>query len=183
MRYWMVDSQRAPQGPFERSEVERRILAERVEPSRLVCPEGGQAWVTAAEAFPALFARPAERSGTVAPTSDEPFRVQGAPKVAPPPPPRQPQFTPAPAAGGDRALGYFVPVGVEPFSLAAGYLGLLSLAGGCLGPISVVVSIIGFVRLRKQPGQRGHVRCAIGLVGGLLGSVMLALIIVASASR
>lgn len=172
MRYWMVDSQRAAQGPFEEAEIERRILTEGIEPTRLVCPEGGQAWIEAREAFPAVFAarsaprQAGSRGGAAAPAR---------PPTTPPPPragvPSQPS--------GPGALGYVVPVGVEPCSLAAGYLGLFSLLGGCAAPFALGFAVAGLVRLRTRPHLRGHVRCAIGILGGLLGAAIFVLILIA----
>jgi len=160
MRYWMVDAQRTPQGPFEREEIVRRIGAERIEPTRLVCAEGAQEWVEIQREFPSLFGLGAPRStpATTPPTSPPPRPVLAA--------------QPSSAPEGPGAVGYVVPLGVEPCSLAAGYLGLLAPIGGCTAPFAIGCAIAGFVRLRTRPHLRGHVRCAIGLIGGLIGLVI-----------
>ena len=187
MRYWMVYSKRTPEGPFEQAELERRILAEGVEPSRLVCPEGGQAWIEARDAFPALFAapplQPNDRFGSVhLADAGESIRLDDftARRRAPPTTPPAPSSIQLPLPEGRGALAYLVPIGVEPCSFAAGYLGILSLFGGCAAPFAFGFGIAGLVRLRRRPHLRGHVRCAFGFLGGLLGLGIGALLLIAS---
>lgn len=163
MRYWMVDTQRVPQGPFERDEIVRRIGAEAIEPTRLVCPEGGSAWVEIRSEFPGVF------------LDVHPSGAMGLQPAAPSAPPTTRPMGQGPHGGaptGPGTVGYLVPLSVEPCSLAAGYLGLLSPIGGVLAPFALGFAIAGLVRLRKRPHLRGHVRCAIGIVGGLIGLVI-----------
>lgn len=177
MRYWMVDAQRAPQGPFERDEIVRRIGAEQIEPTRLVCAEGAQEWVEIQREFPALYGS----FGVLEPGGAS-AEVRRAPPTSPPPRPAA-GARPSSAPEGPGAVGYVVPLGVEPCSLAAGYLGLLAPIAGCTAPFAVGLAIAGFVRLRTRPHLRGHVRCAIGLVGGLVGLVIGAMIVVSLFTR
>jgi hypothetical protein len=163
MRYWMVDAQRTPQGPFEREEIVRRIGAERIEPTRLVCAEGAQEWVEIQREFPALYGS----FGVVEPDGAS-SEVRRTPPTSPTPRPVS-AAQPSRAPEGPGAVGYVVPLGVEPCSLAAGYLGLLAPIGGCTAPFAIGLAIAGFVRLRTRPHLRGHVRCTIGIIGGLIG--------------
>lgn len=164
MRYWIVSADRKAEGPFEMEEVTRRAQSGQVSHDTLVCPEGGSAWIAAGEEFPMLFrsSRPPEI----------PIGLAEPPRPAPPP---MPSYAPRPVVapvGDDTAMKVLLPVAVDPVCLLAGYLGLLSLLG-FFAPFGLALGIWGLVRLRNNPGQRGHVRAVIGIVGGAIGMVVL----------
>lgn len=103
------------------------------------------------------------------------------PPRPPPVPPRPPPATaPAPTADAiaEPLLEYAVPINVNFWAIAAGYLGLFSLLG-VPGPFALATGIVALVQLRKTPHVRGHVRAWIGIVLGALGTVGLLLSIVA----
>jgi hypothetical protein len=80
-----------------------------------------------------------------------------------------------------KSLEGIVPVNTSGWAIAAGYLGLFSLLG-LPGPFAIACGIVALVRLRKQPGVRGHVRAWIGILLGGLGTASLLLIMIASAA-
>ncbi|MEY3141912.1 MAG: hypothetical protein RLY21_405 [Planctomycetota bacterium] len=172
MRYWIVSSERKPEGPFEIEEVTRRVQAGQLSSDTLVCPEGGSAWIAAGEEFPMLFrgARPPELPIGLA----EPSR---------PAPPPMPAYAPQPTAapkGDDTAMKVLIPLAVDPVCLVAGYLGLLSLLM-FFAPFAIGFGIWGLVRLRNMPDQRGHVRAVIGIAGGCIGMLLLVGLVIGSA--
>ena len=73
-----------------------------------------------------------------------------------------------------------LPVGRSGWAIAAGYLGLFSMVL-LPAPVSVIVSIIAIKDIRKSKDsahpKHGMGRAIFGLVMGVLGSVILALIL------
>jgi hypothetical protein len=96
--------------------------------------------------------------------------------------PYQPPALPPqpPAAGGtdDALLRMLVPVGRSPYAIAAGYLGLFSLAFCFLGPVAVVLGMLAIRDMRKNPHLTGLPRAILGIVLGLVGTVGFAAVIV-----
>ncbi len=80
----------------------------------------------------------------------------------------------APAIGDDPAMRMLLPVGRSGWSIAAGYLGLVSVLG-LPGPIALVVSIVAIVDLRHHRTKRGWGRAIFGLIMGALGTAGLCL--------
>lgn len=78
-----------------------------------------------------------------------------------------------------------LPVGRSGWAIAAGYLGLLSVTL-LLAPISILVSIVAIVSIRKSVGKdevkRGMGRAIFGLVMGVFGTVGLVVLIVGEMS-
>lgn len=173
MRYWIVSAERKAEGPFEMAEVTRRAQSGQLSRDTLVCPEGGSAWIAAGEEFSTLF--------RASQPPEIPIGLAEPPRPAPPP---MPSYAPQPVAApaDDAAMKVLIPLAVDPVCLAAGYLGLLSLLG-FFAPFGLACGIWGFARLRTRPGQRGHVRAVIGIVGGLIGMVVLAGVLITAASR
>jgi hypothetical protein len=86
----------------------------------------------------------------------------------------------AAAAVPDPTLAAIVPVGRTGLSIAAGYLGLLSLLpvlSPCLGPAAVVVSILAIRELKANPERKGMGRAVFGLVVGGLVCVAIVVLI------
>lgn len=75
--------------------------------------------------------------------------------------------------GDDTALRFLIPVGRSAWAIAAGYLGLLSLAICPLGPFAVIAGIIAIINIQRDPKLHGLPRAIIGIVLGLVGSLGL----------
>lgn len=75
-----------------------------------------------------------------------------------------------------------LPIGRSPWAIVAGYLGLFSFVF-FPAPIAVIVSLIAIRDIRRNPKHRGMGRAIFGLVAGIFGSVVLALIILAMISN
>lgn len=87
-----------------------------------------------------------------------------------PPPGSYPTSTP----GVDDGLRMIVPIGVSPWAIAAGYLGLVSpICVGITGPLAIIAGIIALKQIKKDPRIGGKVRSIIGIVLGALGTLML----------
>lgn len=74
--------------------------------------------------------------------------------------------------------GFAVPVGRTGLAIVAGYLGLLSIIP-IFAPISLVVSIVALVKLKKTPGKLGRGRAIFGLIMGILGTSLLVYVSIA----
>ena len=160
MRYWITVNGGSSEGPFDVDEIGRRVAAGSVRASTLVCGEGGNEWVEAGKELRTLFQSPSP----------------------PPPPPALASVgahaaSPRPASD-DPAIRLLLPVAVEPFCLAAGYFGLLSVLF-VPAPFALACGILGLIRLRKSPGTRGHVRAWLGIaLGGIFTVVGLGVVLV-----
>ena len=88
-------------------------------------------------------------------------------------PVRAPSYSGAESAG----MRMLLPVGRSGWAIAAGYFGLISVMM-FPAPIAVVLSIVAFSHLKKNPKLHGMGRAVFGLVMGLLGTAALALFIV-----
>lgn len=104
-------------------------------------------------------------------TSPSAATIPSAPPIVPMAVPVAP---PAPQPG-ERVLEYVVPIHVGPFALLAGYAGLIGLGCLPLGPVAIVLGVMGLKRLR--PGQPGAFRCWTGIVLGFIGSAFLVIVI------
>ena len=104
--------------------------------------------------------------------------------VPPPGPQYVNPYQPSPYApqyqqpGIDPALGFIVPVGQSVWAIVSGYLGLLSLGVCFLGPLAVITGIVGIRDIQKHPGRGGIIRCVIGIVFGLLGSLGMVFVLI-----
>lgn len=93
------------------------------------------------------------------------------------PPPIAPPTLPGPLIRPeppplDPGLKWVLPFGRSPWAIAAGYLGLFSFII-FPAPISVIVSIIAIVHIKRRPGLGGMGRAIFGLIIGLLGTAIL----------
>lgn len=89
---------------------------------------------------------------------------------------------PPPDIADDPAMRWVIPVGQSVWSIASGYLGLLSLGLCFLGPFAVLTGVIAIVELRKNPRLSGWGRAIVGIILGSLGSIGLVLMIIALAA-
>jgi hypothetical protein len=71
-----------------------------------------------------------------------------------------------------------VPIGVSPWAIAAGYLGLLSFLCGVTGPFALITGILALRQIKRDPQIGGHVRAWVGIVLGAFGSVGLGFILI-----
>ena len=131
------------------------------------------------------------------------FQVPGLPPecltaAPPPPPPTGAQLPPVMSApdapsSEDVAISMLVPVGVDGFALAAGYLAFLAplmivalLPGlGAVRIIFPIPGLLGFAlgiialrRLKQKPSARGKVRALIGVAVPAVMAVLLAVLVV-----
>ena len=83
--------------------------------------------------------------------------------------------------GDDPALRMLIPVGRSPYAIAAGYLGLFSLALCFLGPIAILCGVLAIVDIRKNPKKTGRPRAVVGITLGAIGTLGLMLTILALA--
>jgi hypothetical protein len=90
----------------------------------------------------------------------------------PPPLPRRPE--------DDPVLRMVIPVGRSGWAIAAGYAGLVSLFG-CfvMGPVAIGLSLMAIRDIKRHPQTHGMGRAIFGLVGGTLGTLVLAALLVA----
>jgi len=77
----------------------------------------------------------------------------------------------------DPALDLLIPLHVDFWALAAGYLALFSVLL-FPGPFALATGIMGLVRIRRTPGARGHVRAWLGIIMGSLGTIGLGIVAV-----
>ncbi len=64
-----------------------------------------------------------------------------------------------------------VPTGRSWQTIAAGYIGLISLLAFPLGPVAIVLGVQGLRAARRQ-GSHGRGRAIFGIVTGCIGSVL-----------
>lgn len=79
-------------------------------------------------------------------------------------------------------MRWVLPVGQSTWSIAAGYLGLISLALCFLGPFAILCGIIAIRELRGNPRLSGWGRAITGIVLGSLGMLGFILMIIAVVS-
>lgn len=162
-------------GPVGDSELVALFGAGRLNPSSLVWREGMAEWRAALQ------------------VADLPPGCLSAVVPLPPPPvvPVPPVAMPPQAPSGeDAAISMLVPVGVDGFALAAGYLALLSPlmfvallpSMGALrvifaipGVLALVLGVIALRRLKQKPSARGSVRAwmGVGVPGGVLATMLV----------
>ncbi len=79
--------------------------------------------------------------------------------------------------GQDAGMRMLLPVGRSPFAIAAGYAGLVSPALCVLGPVAIVLGILAIIDIKRHPERHGMVRAILGIVLGLIGSLMLVMLV------
>jgi len=96
-------------------------------------------------------------------------------------PPSKPLQPPADTLGDDPALRMLLPVGRSPYAIAAGYLGLFSVALCFLGPFAILFGILAIVDIHKNPKLVGMPRAILGITLGAIGTIGLVFAILAMA--
>ena len=84
------------------------------------------------------------------------------------------------SAGNDGAMRYIVPgSNVSGIAIAAGYLGLLSLAM-VPAPFALLTGVLAVRAIKRDENKRGLGRAWFGIIMGALGSAALIFVVVAS---
>jgi hypothetical protein len=83
--------------------------------------------------------------------------------------------------GDDPAMRMLLPVGRSGWAIAAGYAGLISFGCWPLGPIALGLGLLAMRDIKRNPQKHGMGRAILGIVGGTLGTFILALGLVALA--
>lgn len=117
--------------------------------------------------------------GQFPPSGANPFSDSMPAPGYPPGYPYPPPGYPPPPTGVDPALRMVVPIGVTPWAILSGYLGLLAFLGGLTGPFAVLTGILALRAIRKNPQLGGSVRAWVGIFLGTFGVLLLLLILVA----
>jgi len=88
---------------------------------------------------------------------------------------------PVPATGADPTdpVHWLLPTGRSWESIAAGYVGLFSIVVVILGPIAIVLGILGLRRAHQGKGH-GRGRSIFGIVAGVWGTVLTLAILVSN---
>ena len=92
--------------------------------------------------------------------------------AAPAPLPTTTAWPPAPAGdvgASDEALHWILPVGRSWQSVVAGYLGIVALFVWVLGPVAILLGVLGLRQART--GGRGSGRAWFAIVAGVLGCI------------
>lgn len=74
--------------------------------------------------------------------------------------------------GDDPVMRMLIPVGRSGWTIAAGYLGLMSVTL-LPGPLAVVLGIVAIMDIKRHPHRHGMGRAIFGIVMGLAGTVGL----------
>jgi hypothetical protein len=190
---WYYARDGAQQGPVSGEDLQRLAATGVLRAHDLVWREGMAEWHPAQQAtgFFQAPAPPPPSTAYVPPQAYAPAPPPAAHYGPPPgygPPGAQPPGHGAPYAGyaaqqpqsigADAGMRMLLPVGRSGWAIAAGYLGLFSLFGGCVGPIAIVISIIAIRDIKTHPDRHGMGRAIFGLVLGIVGTIMLALILI-----
>lgn len=73
-----------------------------------------------------------------------------------------------------------LPVGLTPWAIIAGYLGLVSVL--CFpAPFALLTGLLALRAMRKNPKLHGKVRAVFGIVMGTLGTLLMIIVIVQAA--
>ena len=195
---WYYARDGAQQGPVSGEELQRLAATGVLRAHDLVWREGMAQWQPAQHAT-GFFqpAAPPPPQPAYGPPQAHPSAPPPAARYGPPPgylpPGAQPPGYGAPGGyaqqggyapqqaqpiGADAGMRMLLPVGRSGWAIAAGYLGLFSLFGGCVGPIAIVISIIAMRDIKSHPDRHGMGRAIFGLVLGIVGTIMLALILI-----
>ena len=187
---WYYARDGAQQGPVSGEELQRLAATGVLRAHDLVWREGMAQWLPAQQAtgFFQAAAPPMPPQPAYGPPQAQPSAPPAAHYGPPPgygPPGAQPvgyagsyAQQQAPSIGADAGMRMLLPVGRSGWAIAAGYLGLFSLFGGCVGPIAIVISIIAMRDIKSHPERHGMGRAIFGLVLGIVGTIMLALILI-----
>jgi hypothetical protein len=92
-------------------------------------------------------------------------------------PPRH--AAPVPNLGENAAIRMLLPVGRSIWAIAAGYMGLFSLAV-LPAPFAIILGIVAILDIRKHPEKHGLGRAIFGLIMGTIVTILVIIGIVAA---
>ena len=178
---WYYSDHRRQAGPVTADVLREMASSGRLTPQDLVWRDGMGDW------------RPASTVPEIAAS----LPVQAVPalplhmKFAPPAPgvipdePEPPRPRPRNVRGRSRNVPnpLLVPVNTSGWAIAAGWLGLLGMAGGCLAPVALVCSVIALHDIHKHPGRQGMGRAVFGLAAGAVGTILFLMLLPTLAAR
>ena len=161
-------------GPVSEDVLRRLIDTGELRPDDLVWREGMESWRPAAE-VPGLL-DVVSLGPPPLPAPGEAQRV-GVPTYTPGSPigyarPNQ-QTAPPQGMAADAGMRLILPIGRSGWAIAAGYLGLLSLACFILAPAAILCSVMALRDMKLHPERHGMGRVITGFVLGGIGMVML----------
>ena len=67
-----------------------------------------------------------------------------------------------------------IPINRSGWAIAAGYVALFTIPFVFVGPIAILLGILGLNAIKKNPGKVGKGRCWFALIYGLIGTLILA---------
>src|ERR1700677_2173302 len=79
---------------------------------------------------------------------------------------------------GDGAVSHVVPY-KNPMALAGYYCGFGSLLPGLgclLGPLAIILGVMGMMKVRKEPRAHGTAHAITGILLGLVGGILLSIV-------
>ena len=76
--------------------------------------------------------------------------------------------------GDDAAIRMILPVGRSVWAIVAGYLGLLSIAGGITSIPAIICGIVAIRDIQRHPDRHGMGRAVFGIVMGVIGLGIMA---------
>jgi hypothetical protein len=184
--YYLRDGGQA--GPMPWADLWRCGQTGQLRPTDLVWRDGMPEWRTAAS-VPGLF--PAASQPVPAPQSTSAPAPQSAPQSQPAPYQQayQPQYAQgaqypsgypgaAQPAGDEQLTRWLLPVGRSMWAIMAGYFGLLSFLL-VFAPLALATGIVAVIDIKRNPQKHGMGRAIFGIVMGALGSIVLAIALVA----
>jgi hypothetical protein len=89
-----------------------------------------------------------------------------------------PACAPPPPIEESAAIRMLLPIGRSGWAIAAGYAGLFAVLA-FPAPIALILGIIAIRDIKRHPKRHGMGRAIFGLVMGILGTLLLALCVVA----
>jgi hypothetical protein len=148
---WFYARQGQQRGPVSEQALRESASRSELQPSDLVWCEGWPAW-RAASTVAGLFA-----AGTT-------------PPPLPPLPMNYVRPMSPPALEDQPGMRFILPVGLSPWAIAAGYMGLFAILF-LPAPLAVIFGLIAIRDIRLHPRRRGMGRAVFGLVMGAVCTI------------
>ena len=81
----------------------------------------------------------------------------------------------------DATTRMLLPVGRSVWAIAAGYVGIFAIFCFVPGPIALILGVVAIRDIKAHPDRHGMGRAIFGIVAGILGTIGLVVILIASA--
>ncbi|MDX2132397.1 MAG: GYF domain-containing protein [Planctomycetota bacterium] len=159
--HYSAGSQRV--GPVSDPVMRQMIGAGQLPHDTLVWTEGMANWVPASSVESWRDAFASAPTVVAPPTAPGPLGVEAARRV-------------------DPGIAMLVPVGRSAYAIIAGYLGLFSVLL-LPAPFALLSGILALRDIKKHPEKRGKGRAIFGIVMGVLGTGLLAFVVISSMAR